>query len=92
MSGQNIITKTHSKYLGVILDESLSFHSHLNIIKYKLNRANGILAKLRHYVISESLKAIYYSVFDSHKRCACQVWSQSKNQLLTQIGKSQNKF
>ena len=60
VSGQNIITKTHSKYLGVILDESLSFHSHLNIIKYKLNRANGILAKLRHYVTSELLKAIYY--------------------------------
>ena len=91
VSGQNIITKTHSKYLEVILDESLSFHSHLNIIKYKLNRPNRTLAKLRHYVTSELLKAIYYSVFDSHKRYACQVWSQSKNQLLTQIGKSQNK-
>ena len=61
MSGQEIITKTHSKHLGVILDESLSFHVHVNIIKYKLKKANGILAKLRNYVTSELLKAIYYS-------------------------------
>ena len=61
MSGQEIITKTHSKHLGVILDESLSFHAHVNIIKYKLKKANGILVKLRNYVTSELLKAIYYS-------------------------------
>ena len=30
VSRQKIITKTHSKYLGVILDESLSFDAHLN--------------------------------------------------------------
>ena len=91
MSGQKIITKTHPKYLGIILDESLSFYAHLNIIKYKLNKANGIPAKLRHYVTIDLLKTIYYSVFDLHIRYACQVWGQSKNRLLIQIGKSQNK-
>ena len=91
MSAQKVSTKTHFKYVGVILDESLSFHAHLNTIKYKLNRTNGILAKLRHYVTSDLLKAIYYSVFDSHMRYACQVWGQSKSRLLIQIGKCQNK-
>ena len=33
VSVEKIITKTHSKYLGVILDESLCFYAHLNIIK-----------------------------------------------------------
>ena len=91
MSRQKFITKTHSKYLGVILDESLIFYAQLNIIKYKLNRANGILAKLRHYVTIDLLKIICYSVFDSHMKYVCQAWSQSKNRLLTQIEKCQNK-
>ena len=86
MNGQKLNTKTHSKYL-VILDESLSFYAHLNVIKYKLNKANGILAKLRHYVTSDLLKAIYYSVFGSYMRYACRVWGQSKNRRLTQIEK-----
>ena len=91
VSEQKIITKTHSRYLGVILDESLSFHAHLNIIKYKLNRTNGILMKPWPFVTSKLLKVIYSSFVDSHMRCACQVWRQSKSRLLTQIGKIQNK-
>ena len=91
MSGQKVKTKTHSKYLGVILDESVIFSSHLNIKKYKLNRANGVLAKLSHHVPNDLPKTIYYSVFNSHMIYACQVWGQSKNRLLTQIEKSQNK-
>ena len=62
MSAQKVSTKTHFKYVGVILD-----------------------------VTSDLLKAIYYSVFDSYIRYACQVWGQSKNRLLIQIGKCQNK-
>ena len=91
MSGQKVKTKTHSKYLGVILDESVIFSGHLNIKKYKLNRANGVLAKLSHHVPNDLPKTIYYSVFNSHMIYACQVWGQSKNRLLTQIEKSQNK-
>ena len=48
MSGQTINTEAHSKYLGVMLDKSLSFYTHLNVVKYILNRENGKLAKLKH--------------------------------------------
>ena len=45
LSGQKIEPKHHTKYLGVILDEHLSFNEHMNTLKQKLNRTNGILAK-----------------------------------------------
>ena len=38
----------------------------MNTLKQKLNRANGILAKLRYYVTADVLKTIYYAFFDSH--------------------------
>ena len=59
--------------------------------KYKLSTANGLLPKPRHYITTDLLKTIYFPVFNSHTRNAWQVWAQSKNVLLTQIGKSQNK-
>ena len=59
--------------------------------KYISSTANGLLPKPRHYITTDLLKAIYFSVFNSHTRNAWQVWAQSKNVLLTQIGKSQNK-
>ena len=39
-----------TKYLGIILDENLSFKYHIENLRFKLNRANGLLAKIRHYV------------------------------------------
>ena len=58
LSGQKIEPKHHTKYLGVILDEHLSFNEHMNTLKQKLNRANGMLAKLRYYVTANTLKTI----------------------------------
>ena len=46
---------------------------------------------MHHYVSKELLKTVYYSIFDSHMRYACQVWGQTKTHLFGRIGKSQNK-
>ena len=50
LSRQKIEPKRCTKYLGVIIDEHLSFNEYMNTLKQKLNRANGILAKLWYYV------------------------------------------
>ena len=41
------------KHLGLLLDEQLLFKDFINALKQKLNRANGILAKLRHHFPSD---------------------------------------
>ena len=73
LSGQNIIQKACTKYLGVLLDEHLLFKDHINTLKQKLNRANGILAKMRHHLPSDILKTVYYSLFNTHLHDPCQV-------------------
>ena len=75
---QKIKPKHHTKYLGVILDEHLSFSEYMNTLKQKLNRANDTLAKLRYYISADILKTIYYALFDSHMRYTCQIWGQSQ--------------
>ena len=77
LSGQKIRQKACTKYLGVLLDEHLFFKDHTNTLKQKLNRASSILAKLRHRLPSDTLKTIYYSLFDTHLHCACQVWEKA---------------
>ena len=43
-----------TKYLGMIMDEHLTFKNHMDTVKLKLNRANGLLAKgimgIQHYL------------------------------------------
>ena len=74
--GQKTEPKRRTKYLGVITDEHLSFNEYMNTLKQKLNRANGILAKLRYYVTADVLKTIYYAFFDPHMKYACHIWGQ----------------
>ena len=41
---------THVKYLGVLLDEFLAWNHQFELLASKLSRANGVMAKLRHFV------------------------------------------
>ena len=62
-----ILAPTKSvKHLGVLLDEHLHWNGQISHIKLKLNRATGILSKLRYNTNLSVLKIIYHSLFGSH--------------------------
>ena len=91
ISGQkiNIICKT--KYLGLILDEHLTFKYHLENLKLKLNRANCFLSKIRYFFKFLLLRTIYYALFDTHLRYGCQIWGQNQSKIVEAIERTQNK-
>ena len=72
----------------------------MNTLKQKLNRANGILVKLRHHVSADTLKTICYALFDLHMKHVkflymsndtCQIWGQSHSKTFDMIQNAQNK-
>ena len=73
------------------MDEHLTFKNHIDTVKLKLNRANGLLAKLRHYVNLALLRTIYYAIFEPNLRYGCQLWGQAQTQVLQNIKKSKTK-
>ena len=54
------------RYLGMKIDENLNWKIHLDHVPSKLNRANAVLAKIRHFVKSENLRSTYFTIFHSH--------------------------
>ena len=81
ISGQRMNTCIDVKYLGITLEENLEWNLDLNLIKSKLNRAVGLLYKIRHYVSKFVLETLCYTIFHSHLKCACQIWGQRLNTL-----------
>ena len=67
------------RYLGVYIDNFLSWDFHISQLSNKLSRANGILSKLRHFTTKEILLSVYYAIFYSHMIYSCLVWSLTKN-------------
>ena len=91
ISGQKIIPVHSIKYLGIKLDENLTFQPHINDLSIKLSRSNGMLSKIRHYITYDTLISIYHAIFNSHIRYGCQVWGLTTNQSLKRIVSLQNK-
>ena len=91
ISGQKIIPTTHTKYLGILMDQHLSWNQHLKMLKQKLSWANGLLAKVCYYLSPNLLRTLYFSIFESHLRYGCQIWGQRSNHNLNDIANLQRK-
>ena len=63
LCGKKLFTSKSVKYLGVILDECLQWNFHINQLCLKLNKANAMLCKIRHYVNETTLRSIYHAIF-----------------------------
>ena len=75
LHGKTLIPTKSVKYLGIYLDKFLSGNTQCSELVKKLNRANGMLAKARHYVPDPELKNIYHAIFSSHILYGSQVWT-----------------
>ena len=81
-----------TKYLGVVVDEKLNWSHHINYIHSKLCRASYIISKLRHYVNTDTLKMIYYSLAYPHLSYCISAWGGAPNSLLRPLNVVQNKI
>ena len=69
------------KYLGIKIDENITWTDHINDINIKLNRANAITFKIRTFVNIKILKSICYAIFDCHLKCAKTFCGQNRNSM-----------
>ena len=79
LSRKRRYTSNSIRYLGVKIDENLNWKDHIHDIATKLNRANALLFKIRNYVNFNTLKSIYFAIFDSHINYANLIWGQNLN-------------
>ena len=85
LNGKRLYPSKFIKYLGVLLDEHLSWKYHINELIKKLNKSNSMLSKIRYYVCKNTLRSLYFSLFSSHINYCCQVWGQNGNYHLNKI-------
>ena len=92
ISGNVIVKFDYVKYLGVFLDNRLSWKIHINKLSKKLSRACGMVCKLRHFVSLSSLKLVYYGLFHSHLQYSLLNWGRATSSHLQKLIILQNKF
>ena len=55
-----------TKFLGVTIDNELTWQSHIDKVYKKLKFAAGMLAHIRHNIPPENYKSLYFALFESH--------------------------
>ena len=74
--------KEFIKYLGVLIDSTLSWKYHITNISKNISRSIGIMYKLRPFLPLNAMKNVYYSLIYSHIIYAIEVWGSAFNREL----------
>ena len=63
-----------AKFLGVILDDKLTWKEHVEKLKVKLKRSFGMLCRGKNLLNPHGLKMLYYAQFYSHLSYCIVLW------------------
>ena len=68
---------SHLSYLGVILDENISWKKHVAMITNKRSKISGALHRLKHIYHQNILETIYKSLFFPHIKYGLLLWGKN---------------
>ena len=74
-----------TKFLGVIIDENLSWKQHIEILSSKISKTIGILYKSRDVLSKQCLKQLYFSFIHSYVNYANIAWARTSNSKLENV-------
>ena len=77
IDGEALAEVNKSKFLGVIIDNKLSWKDHISLVCRKVARGIGVIIKARKVLHSESMKCLYYSFIYPYLIYCNQVWGSA---------------
>ena len=91
LHGSKLKPGENVKYLGMYLDNHLSWDFHIHKLSNSLSRATGILSKLRHNAPRTVCLNVYYALFYSHVFYGACLWGLTSQKNMKIIETLQNK-
>lgn len=92
IDGQEIECVSQTKFLGVIIDNKLSWKFHMDHISSKISKGIGILIRARQLVYGESLQTIYNTLIKPNFIYCITIWGNSYKSNLHQLHLLQKKI
>ena len=82
----------YTKYLGIYIDEELSWKYHINHIASKISKMTGIMAKARYHLTSKILLTLYHIMIYPYLNYCNIIWGSTYPTRLHSIYKIQKKI
>ena len=66
-----------TKFIGVVIDQSLNWNNHINLVRSKLAKVASVLYKVSHVIDRSSLHTLYCSLFLPYLMYCCEIWGNN---------------
>lgn len=91
INGLEILQVSATKFLGITVDEKLTWKNHINNVLKKLSRASNIIFHTRKLINERTARTIYCSIYLPHLTYCAEIWGNTYMSNLTKIITSQKK-
>ena len=91
LCGKTIKQVKETKFLGIIIDEKLSWVPHVDYLVNKLKSCTGIINRIRDSIPASMHKSIYHTLFESHLSYGITVWGGISKSKLSPLNTIQKK-
>ena len=88
INGIDLERVTDFNFLGLTINENLSWNSHIEKISNKISRYNGVLSRLKHFLPTHILRTIYCSMIQSNINYSLMAWGYN----CSRVAKLQKKY
>ena len=90
--GDKLIRRTKEvKYIGVIVDEQLTWEDHIDYISTKIKRNIGAIKRIRNSLPKEYLEMLYETIVEPHFRYCNTAWGHCGDTILNRLQALQNR-
>ena len=89
INNQVIKRQSSIKFLGILMDENLSWKEHLRLTENKVDKNIWLIYKAKPYLNKNSLLALYFSCIHSYINYANLVWGSTNRTYLRKINSQQ---
>ena len=73
-----------AKFLGILIDENLTWKNHLSYINTKVSRALFSFKQVKHFLPKQCMKTLYYALIHSHLSYGILAWGNATQSALRQ--------
>ena len=92
VSGMTIKRSPSIKYLGVILDETLSWRDHIDFIRKQLLKYFGIFNHIKSIMTTQTVRQLYFAFIYSRINYGIEIFGNCSQYLLNKLQTIQNKL
>ena len=87
INNQNLIQENKTKFLGVIIDDTLAWGPHIQYIKGKISKGIGIICKAKNVLNQSTLVNLYYCFVYPYINYAIEIWGDTYDVHINSIHK-----